>query len=87
MPNIVPISDLKNYSSVLDSVAVGSPVYLTKDGRGRYAIVDISEQEDYEKAKASLRLMCELEKGRHSGEDNGWLDAAEIRRHFKEKSQ
>lgn len=87
MPNIVPISDLKNYSSVLDSVAVGSPVYLTKDGRGRYAIVDISEQEDYEKAKASLRLMCELEKGRHSGEDNGWLDAAEVRRHFKEKSQ
>lgn len=87
MPNIVPISDLKNYSSVLDSVAVGSPVYLTKDGRGRYAIVDISEQEDYEKAKASLRLMCELEKGRHSGEDNGWLDADEIRRHFKEKSQ
>lgn len=87
MPNIVPISDLQNYSSVLDSVAVGSPVYLTKDGRGRYAIVDISEQEDYEKAKASLRLMCELEKGRHSGEDNGWLDAAEVRRHFKEKSQ
>ena len=87
MPNIVPISDLKNYSSVLDCVAVGSPVYLTKDGRGRYAIVDISEQEDYEKAKASLRLMCELENGRHSGEDNGWLDAADIRRHFKEKSQ
>lgn len=87
MPNIVPISDLKNYSSVLDSVAVGSPVYLTKDGRGCYAIVDISEQEDYEKAKASLRLMCELEKGRRSGEDTGWLDAAEVRRHFKEKLQ
>lgn len=87
MPNIVPISDLRNYSSVLDSVAVGSPVYLTKNGRGCYAIVDISEQEDYEKAKASLRLMCELEKGRLSGESSGWLDAAEVRRHFKEKSQ
>lgn len=87
MPNIVPISDLRNYSSVLDSVAVGSPVYLTKNGRGCYAIVDISEQEDYEKAKASLRLMCELEKGRLSGENDGWLDAAEVRRHFKEKSQ
>ena len=35
MPNIIPISDLRNYSSVLDSVAVGSPVYLTKNGRGR----------------------------------------------------
>lgn len=87
MPNIVPISDLRNYSSVLDSVAVGSPVYLTKNGRGCYAIVDISEQEDYEKTKASLRLMCELEKGRRSGENDGWLDAAEVRRRFKEKSQ
>ena len=36
MPNIVPISDLRNYSSVLDNVAVGSPVYLTKNGRKRY---------------------------------------------------
>lgn len=42
MPNIVPISDLRNYSSVLQDVAVGSPVYLTKNGRGCYAIVDIA---------------------------------------------
>ena len=68
MPNIIPISDLRNYASVLQKVSVGSPVYLTKNGRGKYAIVDISEQEEYEKTKAALRLMCELEKGRKSGE-------------------
>ncbi len=45
MPNIVPISDLRNYSSVLQNVSVGSPVYFTKNGRGCYAIVDIAEQE------------------------------------------
>lgn len=86
MPNIVPISDLENYSSVLDSVAVGSPVYLTKNGKGRYAIIDIAEQEEYEKAKAALQLMCELEKGKHSGEEQGWLDPLDIRKHFGEKS-
>ena len=86
MPNIVPISDLRNYSSVLDSVAVGSPVFLTKNGKGRYAIIDISEQEEYEKAKAALRLMCELEKGKRGGEEKGWVSSDDVRKHFKEKS-
>lgn len=86
MPNIVPISDLRNYSSVLDNVAIGSPVYLTKNGRGCYAIIDIAEQEEYEKTKAALRLMCELEKGRHSGEENGWITADDLRSRFKEKT-
>lgn len=85
MPNIVPISDLRNYSSVLQNVSVGSPVYLTKNGRGCYAIVDIAEQEEYEKTKAALRLMCELESGRKSGEENGWLSSEDVRAHFKAK--
>ena len=38
MPNIKPISDLRNYTEVLRDVAVGAPVFLTKNGRGRYAI-------------------------------------------------
>lgn len=86
MPNIVPISDLRNYTSVLDNVSVGSPVYLTKNGRGCYAIIDIAEQEEYEKAKAALRLMCELDKGRRSGEENGWIKADDLRNRFKEKT-
>lgn len=87
MPNIVPISDLRNYSSVLENVAVGSPVYLTKNGRGCYAIVDISEQEEYEKAKAALRLMCELEKGKRSGEENGWSKLCRRPQAFLEKNR
>lgn len=86
MPNIKPISDLRNYSAVLNDVAVGSPVYLTKNGRGCYAIVDISEQEDYEKTKAALRLMCELDKGRKSGEEKGWLSDDDVRTHFRSKA-
>ena len=46
MPNIKPVSDLRNYNEVLQDVAEGSPVFLTKNGRGRYAIVDMR---DYEK--------------------------------------
>lgn len=85
MPNIKPISDLRNYNTVLQDVAIGAPVFLTKNGHGRYAIVDIAEQEEYEKTKAALKLMCELEKGRKSGEDEGWLTEADIRAHFSKR--
>ena len=79
MPNIKPISDLRNYTEVLHDVAAGAPVFLTKNGRGRYVIVDIH---DYEKTQATLRLMNELAKGRKSGETEGWLTPEEVRAHF-----
>ena len=75
MPNIKPISDLRNYSEVLHDVAVGAPVFLTKNGRGRYAIVDM---QDYERAQATIRLMSEIAKGRRSGEEEGWLSVEEV---------
>ena len=61
MPNIKPISDLRNYNEVLRDVEEGSPVFLTKNGRGKYAIVELR---DYEKAQATIRLMSEIAKGR-----------------------
>jgi prevent-host-death family protein len=70
MPNIKPISDLRNYTEVLRDVEEGSPVFLTKNGRGKYAILDMH---DYEKAQATIRLMNEIAKGRRSGETEGWL--------------
>lgn len=83
MPNIKPISDLRNYTEVLHDVAVGAPVFLTKNGRGRYAIVDM---QDYEQMQATLKLMNELAKGRRSGEQEGWLTADEMRAHFRGKA-
>ena len=77
MPNIKPVSDLRNYNEVLRDISVGEPVFLTKNGRGRYAIVDIAE---YEKTRAVLKLMSELAKGERSGSENGWLGIAEVER-------
>ena len=79
MPNIKPISDLRNYSEVLQDVAVGAPVFLTKNGRGRYAILDI---QDYEKTQATIQLMNELAKGRKSGEEKGWLTLEAVEEHL-----
>lgn len=83
MPNIKPISDLRNYTEVLQDVAVGAPVFLTKNGRGRYAIMDI---QDFEKAQATLKLMSELAKGRRSGETEGYLTPEDMRAHFRARA-
>ena len=60
MPNILPISDLKNYGEVLSQCDSGAPVYLTKNGRGKYVVQSIA---DYEKQVATIRLLAELSKG------------------------
>ena len=63
MPNIKPISDLRNYTEVLRDVAVGAPVFLTKMA-GPLRIVDM---QDYERTQATLRLMNELAKAASPG--------------------
>ncbi|MGM9561981.1 MAG: type II toxin-antitoxin system prevent-host-death family antitoxin [Phascolarctobacterium sp.] len=82
MPIIKPISDLRNYNEVLRDVQIGTPVFLTKNGRGKYAILDIL---DYEKAKATIQLANELTKGKQAGESKGWLSADEVKAHLKER--
>lgn len=57
MPNIKPVSDLRNYNEVLRDISEGEPVFLTKNGRGRYVIVDMAE---YEKQKATIKLLSKL---------------------------
>lgn len=75
MPNIRPVSDLRNYTEVLKDIVVGDPVFLTKNGRGRYVII---EMEEYEKLKATLKLMSELSKGEESSKEKGWKDIDEV---------
>ena len=83
MPNIVPVSDLRNYPEVLKNVSKEEPVYLTKNGRGSYVIMDI---EEYEKTQATLYLLTELSKGKKSGEEKGWVSSADVRAHFRQKA-
>jgi antitoxin Phd len=74
MTNIVPISDLKNYSEVLRSCDDGSTVYLTKNGRGRYVVQSLVE---YEKLQATVKLLAELSKGVESIRSEGGLSVDE----------
>ena len=75
MPNIKPVSDLRNYTEVIRDINYGSPVYLTKNGRGRYVMIDMME---YEKMEATGKLLSELSKGQQSGNKEGWLSIEEL---------
>lgn len=74
MPNIVPISDLKNYSEVLAHCDDGAPVYLTKNGRGKYVVQSMAE---FEKLTATVKLLAELSKGVESLRTEGGLTVDE----------
>ncbi len=87
MPTIAPISELRNYGQILEKVKPNSPVYLTKNGHGQFSVHSIEDDEEFEKAKAMLKLMTKLNRGFQSGEQEGWLSEEELDKHFAEKRQ
>ena len=78
MPNIKHVSDLRNYGVVLRDIAVGQPVFLPRNAHGLYAELDMEEYRRYEKLTAMQKLMTELEKGRRSGEEQGYFSAEDV---------
>ncbi len=77
MPNIKPVSDLRNYNEVLKGISAGDPVFLTKNGRGKFAIVDI---EEYEKTQATIKLLSKLLEGEQAvHKEDEWLTEQQVR--------
>ena len=85
MPTIAPVSDLRNYGSVLEKVTTGSPVYLTRNGHGAYSIRDMKYEENFQKSEAMIQLLCELNAGIRSAEEEGWISEDDFRSHFKNR--
>ena len=75
MPIIKPISDLRNYNEVNKDVAYGEPVFLTKNGRGKFVILDI---EEYEKLQATIKLINELNSAEEKSNKHGWIQFDEV---------
>jgi prevent-host-death family protein len=74
MANILPVSDLRNYNEVLKNCHQGEPVFLTKNGRGRFVVMDI---EDYERDHAEKKLLMKLQEAVKDGE--GWMNLDELK--------
>lgn len=77
MANILPVSDLRNYNEVLKNCQVGEPVFLTKNGRGRFVVLSI---EDYERERAEKQLLMKLQEAEEAVRDGeGWLSLDELK--------
>ena len=78
MPNIKPVSDLRNYNEVLVECEEGNPVFLTKNGRGNYVIIDIKE---YECQQAVLKLISKLNEAENIvTSEKDWLEFEELKK-------
>ena len=62
MPNIKPISDLRNYTEVLKQVDASNKVYLTRNGHGEYGILTMAEIDELDRYRAAYTLVSKLRK-------------------------
>ena len=80
MPNIMPISELRNYSKVVGNVKYGSRVYLTKNGRGQIAMIDMKELDEMERRLALYRFKIEMELGERSILEDGTVSSEDLKK-------
>ena len=78
MPNIIPVSDLKNYTAIVNQVAYGNRIYLTKNGHGQCALIDMEELDELDKRNALLQLMTKLAEAKISVMEEGTISADEL---------
>lgn len=77
MANILLVIDLKNYNEVLKNCRKGEPVFMTKNGRERFVVLDI---EDYEREQAEKKLLVKLQEAEEAVKDGkGWLSLDELK--------
>jgi PHD/YefM family antitoxin component YafN of YafNO toxin-antitoxin module len=79
MPNIMPISELRNYTKVVNNVKYGSRVYLTKNGHGQIAMINMKELDEMEKELALYRFKLEMEKGERSILEEGTISSEDLK--------
>ena len=78
MPNIKPISDLRNYTEVLKEVDVSNRVYLTRNGHGQYGILTMAEIDELDRYRAAYTLFSKLKSSEERANKEGWISADDL---------
>ena len=85
MPNIKPISDLRNYTDVLREVDISKRVYLTRNGHGEYGILTMDEIDELDQYRAACTLFSSLNKAEERAECEGWIDADDLEKELGDR--
>lgn len=83
MPNIKPISDLRNYTDVLKQVDVSKRVYLTRNGHGEYGILTMEEIDELDRYRAVYQLITKLKKSEERANVEGWISSEEVEKELE----
>ena len=78
MPNIKPISDLRNYTDILKEVDTSRRVYLTRNGHGEYAILTMDEIDELDRFRAAHALLSDLRAAEERANIEGWIDEEDL---------
>ncbi len=80
MPTIMPISELRNYTKVVNNVRYGNRVYLTKNGYDQITMINTKELDELERELALYRFKLEMEKGERSILEEGSISSEELKK-------
>ena len=80
MPNIKPVSDLRNYTSVVKEVSYGNRVYLTKNGHGTIAMIDMRELDELERQIALYKFKVAMQEAEQSVREEGTISLDDLKK-------
>lgn len=83
MPNIKPVSDLRNYTSVVKEVSYGNRVYLTKNGHGTIAMIDMKELDELERQIALYKFKVAMQEAEDSVREEGTISLADLKKELE----
>ena len=83
MPNIKPISDLRNYTDILKQVDVSKRVYLTRNGHGEYGILTMDEIDELDRYRAAYQLISKLKKSEERANLEGWIPSEDVEKEWE----
>lgn len=78
MPNIKPVSDLRNYTEILKEVDASNRVYLTRNGHGQYGILTMAEIDDLDRCRAAYTLFSKVKSAEERADREGWISADDL---------
>ena len=83
MPNIKPISDVRNYTDILKQVDVSKRVYLTRNGHGEYGILTMDEIDELDRYRAAYQLISKLKKSEERANLEGWIPSEDVEKELE----
>ena len=83
MPNIEPISDLRNYTEILKQVEESDRAYLTPNGQGEYEYLTTAEIDKLDHYRAAYTFITKLKKAEERADKEGWISADDVEKELE----